>query len=623
MKWFNGFYKFKFTSNEDNKFMKKKRIKKYINKIWLCDINEPVLNNEFVAFDDEDKVIITEEKEIIKYTMSTTKQVIFDRKIVNTEFIFMNKIGYQDGKVIIEIEADNYFCQIPAEEYNLQNYGNLSDDYTNKIGFFVCVFKHKNKDISIKDLKKLDSEYYEENRQTITRFINDCDVEEDQSSEDSQEEENKQYIFDMEYSHTNNNDLDEIVLLFINSLNLETSSVYHTILSTITQTNVFTFFIIKSNIYVYVCNSFFNLILLHNAFKEINVNDLLDLCVLGEEIKIIKQGMNLLSKYTLLPTDITKYKKDIINNNDVIIECNDVNKSVHTFVKLINEIKPFIYTDLVMMPIIKKLEYLLHGPYYKIVSTYKTNSFYLSNNSSSSLSLSKLDSLSMSKPKAKKQVNILNEPFKIISRKITLEYKSFPLVFHCKSGVKKAYVNEQFKIKSNMVYDINSGKISLIQSEQTEMFEIPEIVIFILTFKGQLDFIRLFNDFAINNENTLNIVVITILIKRACMDKNINDLNYLLNKIKNIKFSDIELEMICKSINNYSMSNILSDTCNISIKHIDNISNIAVLLSILDHGYTNDKIIQRIKEIYEENDWITEENLNYKEIVDHNLTYYI
>lgn len=577
MHWITGIYTFKYNRRKKNT--------KYINEIFYADMNSPILHGEHIVMDSKNRIVVTKNNKIIKYTTSDKKSIIVNNTVIQTKYIFISHLTYKNDSIIAEIDSN----------------GIVSDtsENTNKTCNFVCTYIYKNKKVSIKDLTNIEKEYERTNKRKNKVEVEGMHGNNSNTGSNESINSTNNNSYELITSHSNKPDLLNLIQLYLNNLTFHNNSITHTILSTFSHTNVFTFIVRNNFIYVYVTNKLFNLLLLHNYLQGKEIHEeysktckgLINILRVGKSLEIVDGfSNNILLKYNFISNteNILNYTHNLINNNDITLPSTN---AVYYYDRIFHEISPFIYTDLVLLPVLPEMEYLLHGPYYKIVSMIEGNSeiFYITNTNN------KISNISY------------NNHYNIISRKLHLSYSNFPLIFHCKSGVTKAYVNECYTIESSSTYDIDSNKC-YINSDRN----INDIIVFLLTTQVKLDYLYIYERYHID------ITVVCTLIKRICIDRDIDGLNKVLYKIKNEieKYDKKKIEEICKAINNYhglidiDETNNIDDFLNLNVEDIAKTNSIVLLL---EHNYVNRQVVEIVKDIYKRKGWKDKEP-NYENI---------
>ena len=114
MKWINGVYFYKYNSINYN----------CINEIKISHIDEPVLHDEYVLFENN-KVVLIDTNKIIKFKRSSLKGYFDNGSFIRTKYVYISSFKFLNNSFVCELSINN--C---SEEYLYSE--------TNKTCNFVC-----------------------------------------------------------------------------------------------------------------------------------------------------------------------------------------------------------------------------------------------------------------------------------------------------------------------------------------------------------------------------------------------------------------------------------------------------------------------------------------------------
>lgn len=515
-----------------------------IRKISMEPIDTPILDDEGLLYQDENVYLFYayNAENIVKYTYS---------------FNFKNGyICYYSGNRFISIPSSSIFTVnifIQNKELHIH-------------------YKSQEKNISL-DLSQSSNNFY----LPIRYFLNGIEL--NNYNYDSYINNNNNIKFSYKYNKTitvqlthfltNNISLGSLVDLFIQSLSISTPTIKYALLQNMDNIHYFTFYITKKTITVFITYELFNLIILYNNLKLYYRKEILQIPVLGGSVSMYHDKKNLFGKYKdiyVVPSTIQMYVLLMLNGNNV----NILHKNpVFVWQRIKKQLFPIIYTDLIVLPTISKLEYLLDGPYCKIYSKQYDDYIYTNE---------KITIRSV----------FPNNLYRISKEKLTTNYTDFPLLFPSTSPVQHIFLNMPYYNTVNLYISKN---FTIMEDPYVNIKKLDYLAVFIILYPGALDYKELL--FVGNN------YLLPIIIKRICIDKDITNLNFVLSKINKMQLPDELIYTISQAINNYC-SNYSSLVLENIMNNYDAQYNMSAefILACISHNYINNIVLSNIKGIF-------------------------
>lgn len=379
---------------------------------------------------------------------------------------------------------------------------------------------------------------------------------------------NKTITVQLTHFLTNNTSLESLINLFIKSFSILTPTIKYALLQNMENIYYFTFYITKKTITVFITYELFNLVTLYNNFKLYYRKEILRIPVLGGMVSMYHDKKNLFSKYKdiyVTPSIIQEYILLILNGNNVNILHEN---PIFIWQRIKKQLYPIIYTDLIVLPTISTLEYLLDGPYCKIYSKQYEDCTCYKKISIQNISLNNLN--------------------KISKEKLTNNYTCFPLIFPSTSIGNHIFLN---MIYYNTIDIYISKSFKIMEDLHTNIKNLDYLAVFVILYPGELDYRELL--FTGNNH------MLPIIIKRICVDKDITNLNFVLNKINTMQLPQDIIYTISQAINNYYINFpdlILENIMN----NYDAQYNMSAefILACISHNYINNMVLSNIKGIF-------------------------